>query len=474
MYKLNLPAFVGTMFLCLLLISCNKDNNSNSTAPKTPDMDALLQLSNTTLNQPVPNDFLGFSFETGALTDTTYFNISNPVFINLIKNLGKGVIRIGGNTVDRTYWSSHLRNNSDAKDSVYTDDIDRFAAFDRAVGWKVIYGLNLGHCTAKTDANEAKYVARKLEKSIYSFEIGNEPDMYRSNGLRQPKYNYQGFLGDFRAYSKTIRSSETGSVFSGPATSNDVGWVSSFAAGEVHDINLLSLHYYRMGPAGNPSVTIDRLLTFDDKLPKEIQTVTSAAKKADIPFRMAECNSVYGGGQHGVSDVFAASLWGSEYLFYLAQNNVAGVNFHGGSNLRYSAIGREGDQFTANPLYYSMLLFREAAVKQFLNASLNTNNPKLDAFYFRRTDGKNAILIINKDENNNTDITIKNGGSFDLATVHELYAPSLTSTTSISLDGASVDNDGNWSSTSTATIHGSNNSLRLSVKAASAALIIIN
>ena len=460
----------------LLLAACRKDLDMPAppAAAAPQPVHVTLQLSTTPVGKAVPGNFLGFSFEAAALTDSSYFNTANPIFIRLIKNLGNGVIRIGGNSVDRILWAPRLRNGSVTRDTIFSDDIDRFASFAHATGWKVIFGLNLGHCDAQVDADEAKYVSEKLGRNMYTFEIGNEPDIYMKNGLRAPNYNYHNFSDNFKVYFNTIRATVPSALFSGPNTSVQVPWVSSFAASQGRNINLLAAHYYRMGPAGNPSVTMDKLLTFDNNLPQQIQTMTSAAAKINVPFRISECNSVYGGGQKGVSDIFASALWGAEYMFFLAENNVAGLNFHGGQNFRYTAINSQGTTFKASPLYYSMLLFREAHVKQFLNAILSANVQKLDAFYFNRTDGKKAVLVINKDGYNDTELLIKTGEGFNSATVHELIAPSLTSTDDISLDGAAVGSDGEWSPLSVKSISATNNSFRLRVKAGSAALLVLN
>ena len=58
----------------------------------------------------IPTDFLGFSNEKKILSRGC-FEPTNTVLINLFRNLGPGVLRIGGHAVESTFWS---RNETSA------------------------------------------------------------------------------------------------------------------------------------------------------------------------------------------------------------------------------------------------------------------------------------------------------------------------------------------------------------------------
>src|ERR1700749_3079602 len=50
-------------------------------------------------------DFVGFSYEKSALS-RGFFVESNKRLVDLFHRLGPGILRLGGNSVDRTSWSA--------------------------------------------------------------------------------------------------------------------------------------------------------------------------------------------------------------------------------------------------------------------------------------------------------------------------------------------------------------------------------
>jgi hypothetical protein len=445
----------------LLLYSCKKENkspvnpytalaayhlNMPDSADNNPYTTATLNVNEATTGPVIPTDFLGFSFEKQSVTDLNYFNASNSAFINMFRNLDNGLIRIGGATVDQTYFSGNQRTSLRI-DSVYADDIDRYKAFAQAVGWKTIWGLNLGRGTPENDAEEAQYVSKSIGSQVASFAIGNEPAYYASDYVRPASYTEFQYLNEFNNFSSTIRNKLPGAVFSGPDNPISL-WGLDFMQSVDARINLLTAHYYRMGPAGNQFVTMDALLTFDQKLQGLVVQAGPSAQKQHLPYRVTECNSVYGGGEPGMSDAYAASLWGSEFLFYLAQQGAAGINFHTGGTAEYvySPISTVNSKSVAKPLYYAMLVFHQANIRQFTSNTLtNSSNLNIDTYSFITKDNKNGILVINKDLQTDLSIKISTNELHQTATVYELNGPSLSSLTGTNINGAMVNDDGTFS-----------------------------
>jgi len=61
------------------------------------------------------------------------------------------------------------------------------------------------------------------------------------------------------------------------------------------------------------------------------------AQEVGKPFMMFETNSAACGGFPGISDAFAAALWGLDYGLMLAHSNFTGALFHvGGQNVYYN------------------------------------------------------------------------------------------------------------------------------------------
>jgi hypothetical protein len=212
-----------------------------------------------------------------------------------------------------------------------------------------------------------------------------------------------------------------------------------------NNINMLTIHYYI---GSNQSASMSQFMTFDPALQSLAGQASQYVKPYNLPYRLTECNSFYGGGAPGISNAFAASLWGSEFLFYLAQQGAAGINFHSGNppDCVYSAINttNNGTGAVALPLYYALLLFHQANINQFTNNELiNTTNLNMDAYSFTTKDNKNGILVINKDASD-LSITIKTSNFIQTVTTYELNGPSLASLTGTNINGATVNADGTF------------------------------
>jgi hypothetical protein len=137
----------------------------------------------------IPRDFIGLSFETGSLTTATGFPAENPVLQRMVAQVGPGLLRFGGNSVDQlTGWVRGQRVASTPASVIASSDADRAFAFARAVGWRVLFSLALGHGDPATDADEAAYVYGSASDVLSGLEIGNEPDLFHSNGLRPATY----------------------------------------------------------------------------------------------------------------------------------------------------------------------------------------------------------------------------------------------------------------------------------------------
>ena len=397
---------------------------------------------------PIASDFLGLSYESSLISNPNFFDPTNHSLLALIHRLGsEGVIRIGGNSSEFTLWRPHGDAAPVLKRSVITPpDIQRLAAFVRASGWKLIYGLNLGHGRPEDAAAEAATVARAVGDRLLAFQIGNEPDEFGPNGLRPKPYRVEDYLMDWKAFARAVQARVPGAVLAGPDTASHVNWVTAMAHAEAADVALLTQHYYAEGPASSPKVTIDRLFRSTSRLERYLRTLQEAFNQSHRPYRLTEANSCYEGGKRGVSDTFASALWGADFLFQLAAAGCAGVNLHGGPSGAYTPIAqvsRTSPEYQPRPLYYGMLLFAQAMRGHLVPTTLRVPGKYFTAYAVRNALGELQIILINK---GNTDITlmIDPGRFFVAGSALRLAAPSLTSTTDVTLGGAPVASDGSW------------------------------
>lgn len=427
----------------------------------------------------IPPDFLGLSFESGSLTTTTGFPAENSQFRQMLTQLGTGWLRFGGNSVDKTAWTSGT-----ASGSLTPAAVDRVAALARATGWRVVWGLGLANSSAATDAGEADYVLTHAGDVVSGLEIGNEPDLFSRNGFMPA--TLPDYLTAWGQYSAAIKALHADAPFAGPADSGNINtWTSQFATQYGSQVALLTQHFYPLGPvgvvaAGAPNeATIANLLgtTTHSAAQSTGLEMTAIAQKAKVPWRMGETNSCYNGGQPGVSDVFASALWGIDYMMTLAGTSAAGVNFHGGGTGTYTPIAvstaNGTTSISARPLYYAMLLFGAAARGRVLPVDVNSGRVNLTAFAIQDADGTVRVVLINKDLSSSVTAQIGStiSTAFSNATVMRLSAPSLTATSGITLGGSAVASDGTWSPSQYENVIGKSGVFSVDVPAGSAAVV---
>jgi hypothetical protein len=457
----------------ICLLSCRKEHAKPSVLP-APDGIAVTATVNQ--NQPgytLPATFEGLSFETQILTaNPEFLNANNAVLIQMIKNLGPGILRIGGGTSDEVYWSENTGTANTAIDSLTKPDIDRLSAFSKAAGWPVLFGLNLGANDADAAVNEAVYVRNSLADNLYAFQSGNEPDVF-FYGMRPKNYNYIAYQGDWEAYLSAVRNKVPQAHFAGPDVAYNTDWISSFADNESNNISLLDGHFYTTGPATMSSINYETILAFSTKLPDYLQTIKREAAKYHLPYRISECNNVYGGGKPGVSDVFASALWALDVMWTIAENNGAGINFHDGYGLFYSPIAIQNSILSAGPEYYAMLAFKYAATGGTI-IPVSVNDPEFcTAHACVKADNTYSITLINKDDKNNYAFTIRLTKTANTIQIARLTAPSITSKTGITFAGRAVDADGAFKTKTTEQYSVNEKSFVINVPAGSAAVVTV-
>jgi len=372
----------------------------------------------------VPLDFNGLSYESPQLNNPGFFSAENTELVRFFRELAPtgGVLRIGGNLSEYTGWRDetsgprtpevqaaidHAKNYFEwilvdqkaakGRDAVITPAaIENLAAFCRATDWKLLYGLNFGTGTPERAAVEAACVQRFAGSSLLAFQLGNEIDFYKG-GKRSQDWDFDRYYADYKRWTGIVRAKVPNAPFAGPDIAIRMDWVNDLAENEGKNVVLLTGHHYVMGPAGAPGIDAKRLLRPDPEAPGLIEKARQASAVAAVPFRMAEGNSCFHGGQPGVSNAFASALWGADYMLLVAQGGYAGVNLHGGGEGIYSPIvGDPEIGFTARPLYFGMQFAQRFAGAAMLESKLAAGKANITAYAARRQDDL-LIAIVNKD-----------------------------------------------------------------------------
>jgi len=404
----------------------------------------------------VGTGFAGFSYEK-SMVGAGMFDPGDAALVKLFRLLGPGYLRVGGNEVDIVNWNSAGVGGSATE--IAPADVTKLAAFAKATGWKVIYGINLKTNTPANAASEAAFAAHALGKSLVAFEIGNEPNVYDTEAAYEASFN---------TYTAAIRGKVPTAVFDGPGTYRHGAWEAAFAADEKKNgLAMMSMHMYI---GSNTNASIDGMLASNPgSFATDAAAIAGATSANGIPgWRMTETNSYFHGGAAGVSDVEASSLWSLDFMEGIAAAGASGVNFHGGTSaqftLSYSPIAYDGLTPTGvQGVYYGELLWKLAGAGKLHTATVS-GATGVSAWAI----GNNVII----DNKGTTAITasVTLPAAASSGSEYVLTAPSLTSK-AITIAGSSVSGAGAFTPKPThVTVKGTR--MTVSVPAGSAALVV--
>jgi len=469
---------VGFLFSCVLILFAGCASVTAPASPVTLHTAALASadLQVTVGSRPlgnIPPDFIGFSYEKSILS-TPLFGPDNRRLVGLFRLLGHGVLRIGGNSVNKTQWAPDGGGLTPGETA--PSDIRRFSAFVRETGWTVIYGVNGTTSSPARSAAEGAFAAQALGDRLDSFEIGNEPDIYHENGLEPALFSFAQFRTQWAQYRRALLDQVRGARFSGPASAYDTTrYTLPFVRDEGDQIDLLTAHYYRANGRSVPPPTIDLLLAPDPHLPQLLTALREAALKARIPggYRIAETNSFYNGGAPGISDLFGTALWAIDYSFTLARYGAGGLNFHGGgSGPGYTPIAntRAGEVIGPRPEYYGIFIVSRIVGGTLLPTDPSQPEPGVHVYAVDMPRGSLELVVTNDRRIGTAELSFQLPHRYRAATERALTAASLDATAGISFGGAPIPPAGKWNAAVPQELAVNGTRLQVQVPAASAAV----
>ena len=417
----------------------------------------------------IPADFDGFSIE---VTDAAekYLGVAgspNTVFEQLLRNLGKAVIRIGGNSTDFSCW--HPGSAPYPQGCAFTLTprvLDGYMQASARTGWSLIAGVNLAQNSATWASAYGSALAAAASRtpgsSLIGFEFGNEPDLYSSSVLfdhhliRPKGYSWPNLVADWKPYVTAFKGQASTSKFAlaGPAydDSSDV-WRDSYLKPWLQrvgakNLGLLSVHEYPTYTCGGHHVTIAQLLA-SQLITTYAQMAAGwqeVAKQSGLPLELGETNSTACGGQDGVDNVFAATAWGLDWLFTNGQLGIQGINYHM-DDACYSAVfvdrkmqgGKIVYSNSVAPLYYAMYAFNTAAEGSSLLRTVTTSRANVKAYAVRSAARYVRVFVINKDLHAVGQVSVHLTSRMGDGSLLRIAAPGLASK-NVSYGGTTFDN----------------------------------
>jgi hypothetical protein len=188
-----------------------------------------------------------------------------------------------------------------------------------------------------------------------------------------------------------------------------------------------------------------------------------------------------------VSDTFASSLWGLDFMYWWAEHGADGLNFHTGDKVaagaelrpsRYTAYFSTPDGFAVRPLGYGIKAFDIARRGRFLSATIsNPDKLNVTVYSVLGDNDKNIyVTIINKEHGGQgraAGASLSTGPTPADPHIMTLTAPNgdIAAKTGVTLGGAKIENDGSWAGTWTALPPAKSGVLNVTVPAGSATII---
>jgi hypothetical protein len=312
----------------------------------------------------------------------------------------------------------------------------------------------------------ARTAASKLPAhSVQSFEVGDEPDLYRFGfvGLHRVMPGQAGPLSwvfqfdaaqyaqIFRAYAGAIAPFVHGVTFAGPSeTQPHSSWWAGLPRTGPGRAGIVTVHAYpfltcaKPGQPRYPSLGGFLSPFAFSQFAAPLHTAADEVHARGVPLRITELGSASCGGAHGITDSFATALWAPDALFSLVAAGVDGVNVH----VRWDSFNTplEGPPtLTPRPLLYGMILFEQmlGPGATLVSTSVHTApGARLSVWAVRLRGGALRVLVINRGARG---ATVRLAlGRRSPGRVLAMRAPGLAADHGVTLGGASLGADGNW------------------------------
>ena len=437
---------------------------------------------------------VGLSVETEDLS-TQSLSANHRSLVALMRRLGPGSLRIGGNSLDYSWWTSSAEAAPSWATNVVTPaDLARLRALLDATDWMVILGVDLGHADPPRAADEARAAARLLGPHLLGFEVGNEPNAYRGEvvALRPRSYTPAEYLSEVAEYAAAIQQAVPAARLYGPDLSSHE-WQDALSAHLGGRFAAFTEHYYptlfntARGACKPTSIpTAADLLSPGVRAQENsvLEGLATIRALSHAETRITETNttsSCDASGGPATSPVFASALWALDWILRAASMGVAGINFHGAFGLcapntfspicAPTATAAARGEVVPRPEYYGLVAARELEGGTFLPVAVLGATPMLTAYATLHPSGLVTVAVDNLNSRVATSVLLTLPG-YARATSAVLTGPRLASTTGVTF-GARTLTFGTSNAPHQALLSRLGNSFRLVLRPASASVVTL-
>jgi hypothetical protein len=438
------PALAAGMLVLALRAAPSSDQVARAVGLRT----AAVRVGAAPTGRALAADAVGLGVEASILRESE-LTAGHPVLARLLRNLGPGSLRVGGNSLDRP-GPAPAAPSAGALASLF--------ALLRPLGWSLLLGIDLGRFAPAAAGDEAATAARLGGGALDAVAFGNEPDLFADRragipAVRAGGYEVTQYLREWRAYAHAARNVPLAGpdVFDTPL---GLRMLRALAVGGGPRLRVATAHYYPLSravrdPASPEHADLAHLLAPATRARESGALEALVAAAGRRPLRLDEVNSVVGFGKHGVSDTLAGALWTVDFVMRAERAGAVGVNLETSLDRcgSYTPIcarspsDARADRLRVQPNYYALLLVHLAAVGRILPVRVS-GDPDLTAY---ATSGAGRVRIV-LDNLRASPVRVRlflpvDGGR---ARVLRLQGPSLAATGGATLAGRAVAPDGRW------------------------------
>jgi hypothetical protein len=355
--------------------------------------------------------------------------------------------------------------------------------------------------TPKLGAAWARAAEARLPRgSILGFEVGNEPDLYRWKGwvtkLKRKGYDLarlpkrltpDDYVADYHHFARAVRGAVPGVPLLAPALGDPVtglNWVTTLLAAPHPGLRVVTVHRYPFSACAHPGdrtwPTLAKLLDKRATIGTgaALKPAVALARRARLPERLTEINSVTCGGVPGVSNTFATALGAPDALFSVVRAGVRAVNLEARVYSINAPFGWRHGGMHARPLLYGLIMFKRMLGPDswLVPVHLHGAPPRLrhlTAWAVRSGRDTLKVLLTN-DSTRPVRVAVRLPATGP-GVVQRLLARSASATSGVTLDGQQLDGEVRWHGRVTAeTVTPAGGSYVVAVPRLSAAMLAVH
>ncbi|MCC3282497.1 hypothetical protein [Arthrobacter caoxuetaonis] len=378
-----------------------------------------LDISATATGTSLPKGLVGLSLEATDLADPAMSG-DNPEMVQSLSGLGQPLLRFGGNAVDRRFfWTSanepipgHLQGDkAHPVRAVTPADLERVNTLLTALDATINLTVDLGNYDPARAADMAAHADRIFGDRLVGITVGNEPNGYPKNGLRDPSWTVDDYLVELKAYADAIYAAAPEVKIIGPGVYTQ-SWWKQFTEVDLPQERIFSFHHYPLSvcdgaadPFGEPTLANLVAQRIHDHANEYRVAALEPANEAGLETWLTEAGISACPGSNETTKTHASALWAADYAISAAQLGITRLSLHsslltcqggppmsvicaGGAYLQPNGVVEERANF------FGLSMIAEMAPGQFLQVS-EEGGGLSHSYSVHHDDGSISVVLIN-------------------------------------------------------------------------------